>query len=344
MTRPSCSSRTASSLREKGFEVECRHQRRRRRSSCCAAAVRPRAPRRADAGQARPRGLSGDARARADPPVVMVTKSEEDSTLTRSDRREHARLPREAGQSAAGARRWSRACSKAPRIRQQAVARAFVERFRAMELERGTDLDWRGWIDALRRARCEWDVDLAAARRVGLHESLRGLYPDMRREFAQYMRDRYPAWLANLEGDRPPLSIDIVSEFLAAGARARTGGGLHRHRLPAARPVARARAVARAVSSMSRRRTTSRAARRRRRTRGTRCSAGSFPARSPRASPTGGASARTRSLNAHERELLEAHLAELRGRHAGALREDLDGRRLRRPRAAHAERRSPPRE
>ncbi|HEY5219577.1 MAG TPA: PglZ domain-containing protein, partial [Gemmatimonadaceae bacterium] len=35
-----------------------------------------------------------------------------------------------------------------------------------------------------------------------------------RREFAHYMARAYPDWLAQLGGDRPPLSIDIVSEFL----------------------------------------------------------------------------------------------------------------------------------
>src|SRR5205085_4478600 len=40
------------------------------------------------------------------------------------------------------------------------------------------------------------------------------LYPDMRREFAFFMKGAYPGWLRNLEGDRPPLSIDIVAEYL----------------------------------------------------------------------------------------------------------------------------------
>src|SRR5205085_12130336 len=40
------------------------------------------------------------------------------------------------------------------------------------------------------------------------------LYPDMRRDFAFFMKAAYPGWLRNLEGDRPPLSIDIVAEYL----------------------------------------------------------------------------------------------------------------------------------
>ena len=100
-----------------------------------------------------------------------------------------------------------------PRIRQQAIARSFVNRFRAMELERDRDLTWRGWIDRFSEL-MRWDVDLAAAGETGLYDSLQALYSDMHREFARFMRTEYPAWLRNLEGDRPPLSIDIVSEFL----------------------------------------------------------------------------------------------------------------------------------
>jgi hypothetical protein len=60
----------------------------------------------------------------------------------------------------------------------------------------------------------QWDVDLANAGELGLHESLRGLYPDMHREFAQFMKVEYPKWLRELSGDRPPLSVDVITEFV----------------------------------------------------------------------------------------------------------------------------------
>src|SRR5258708_11701636 len=99
------------------------------------------------------------------------------------------------------------------RMHQQAVARAFVDRFRAMQLESPRELDWRGWIDRYLEV-VQWDLDLSAANEMGLHESLRSLFPELRREFAAFIARTYPAWLAHLEGDRPPLSIDIVGEFL----------------------------------------------------------------------------------------------------------------------------------
>ena len=145
-------------------------------------------------------------------PVVMVTKSEEDATLREAigaNIRDYLVKPINPRQVLTVITR----ILEGPRIRQQAIARQFVERFRAIELERGRVLDWRGWVDRYIEL-MQWDVDLAAAGESGLYESLRGLYPDMHREFAEYMRQAYPSWLGDLEGDRPPLSIDIVGEFL----------------------------------------------------------------------------------------------------------------------------------
>ncbi|MFL5579251.1 MAG: response regulator [Gemmatimonadaceae bacterium] len=145
-------------------------------------------------------------------PVVMVTKSESDQTLREAlgaNVRDYLVKPVNPRQVLAVVTKLL----EGPRIRQQAVARQFVERFRALELERDRELDWRGWIDRYSEL-VHWDLELTAAGETGLHESLRGLFPAMHKEFAGYMRTSYPAWLRDLEGDRPPLSIDVVSEFL----------------------------------------------------------------------------------------------------------------------------------
>ena len=145
-------------------------------------------------------------------PVVMVTKSEDDSILKEAlgvNVHDYLVKPINPRQVLSVITR----ILEGPRIRQQAIARAFVTRFRSMELEREIDLSWRGWIDRYAEL-MRWDIDLAAAGETGLYDSLRALYSDMHREFAKFMRTAYPAWLKNLEGDRPPLSIDIVSEFL----------------------------------------------------------------------------------------------------------------------------------
>jgi hypothetical protein len=145
-------------------------------------------------------------------PVIMVTKSEEDETMTEafgaalegylvkpvSPRQVYAMVAR---------------VLEGEAIRKQAISRRFVDRFRDIQAEGFRSLDWRGWIDRYEEL-THWDLDLVAAGESGLHESLRGLYPDMRREFANFMSTAYPAWLRDLGGARPPLSIDIVEEFV----------------------------------------------------------------------------------------------------------------------------------
>jgi DNA-binding response OmpR family regulator len=145
-------------------------------------------------------------------PVVMVTKSEEDETLTEalgaglggylvkpvSPRQVYALVAR---------------LLEGPRIRSQAIARSFVDRFRELQTDSLRDLDWRGWIQRYAEL-TRWDLELAEANEAGLYEALQGLYPDARRAFASYMREAYPAWLRNLGGDRPPLSVDVVDRYL----------------------------------------------------------------------------------------------------------------------------------
>ena len=145
-------------------------------------------------------------------PVVVVTKSEEDATLKEAlgaNVRDYLVKPVNPRQVLTAITR----ILDGPRIRQQAIARAFVERFRAIELERQSPLDWRGWVERFAEL-MRWDVDLAAAGETSLYESLRGLYADMHREFARFMFQAYPAWLRDLDGERPALSIDVVEEFV----------------------------------------------------------------------------------------------------------------------------------
>jgi DNA-binding response OmpR family regulator len=150
----------------------------------------------------------------ADPNVaiVMVTKSEEDATMTEAlgaALEGYLVKPVTPRQVYAAVTRLI----EGPRIRQQAIARRFVERFRDLQTEPIRGLNWRNWIERFGEL-TQWDLDLVASNEMGLHESLQGLYPDLRREFALFMKTAYPGWLKNLDGDRPPLSIDIVPEFL----------------------------------------------------------------------------------------------------------------------------------
>jgi DNA-binding response OmpR family regulator len=145
-------------------------------------------------------------------PIVMVTKSEDDSTMREAigqDVTEYMVKPVTPRQVLAIVTRLL----EGPRIRSQALARRFVERFRELEAVRLRDLSWRGWIEHYAEL-VQWDVELTAAGEAGLNASLRGLFPASHKDFAAFMRDAYPRWLRELDGDRPPLSVDVVGEFL----------------------------------------------------------------------------------------------------------------------------------
>ena len=107
------------------------------------------------------------------------------------------------------------------RIRQQRLARDFVTRFRELEGRRGAALAWREWIELVREL-AQWEVRLAAGNEPGLSEALRNLQESLRKDFATFIAKHYPRWLADPEGDRPPLSVDVGAEFLVPALK-RTG-------------------------------------------------------------------------------------------------------------------------
>lgn len=145
-------------------------------------------------------------------PIVMVTKSEEDSTLREAigqDVADYLVKPVTPRQVQALLTRLL----EGARIRSQAISRRFVERFRELEATRLRDLDWRGWTERYAEL-VQWEAELTAAGEAGLVTSLRALFPAMHRDFASFIADGYSRWIHALDSDRPPLSVDVVSEFL----------------------------------------------------------------------------------------------------------------------------------
>ena len=145
-------------------------------------------------------------------PVVMVTQSEEEATLREAigvavD--DYLVKPVHPRQILSVITRLL----EGDRIRQQRLARDFVTRFRELEGRRGASLAWREWIELVAEL-ARWEVRLSACNEPGLSEALRTLQQSLRADFAEYVRHHFPRWLASPEGDRPPLSVDVVSEFV----------------------------------------------------------------------------------------------------------------------------------
>src|SRR5713226_2256236 len=157
--------------------------------------------------------LIGEIRA-IDPavPVVMVTQSEDEGTLPDANGTQidyYLVKPVQPRQILSVVTRLL----EGDRIRQQRLARDFVTRFRDLEGRRGATLAWREWIELVVEL-ARWEVRLTAANEPGLSDALRSLQRSLRKAFAEYVARQYPRWLANPEGDRPPLSVDVGAEFL----------------------------------------------------------------------------------------------------------------------------------
>ncbi len=145
-------------------------------------------------------------------PIVMVTKSEDAGTLRDAigfEVADYLVKPVHPRQVLSVVTRLL----EGDLIRQQRLARDFVTRFRELEGRRRASLGWREWIELVVEL-AQWDVRLGAAQEPGLSEALRNLQHSLRKDFAAYVARHYPRWLANPEGDRPPLSVDVGAEFL----------------------------------------------------------------------------------------------------------------------------------
>jgi DNA-binding response OmpR family regulator len=145
-------------------------------------------------------------------PVVMVTKSEESDTMREAigiQMDDYLVKPVNPRQVLSVVTRLL----EGDRIRQQRLARDFVVRFRELEQGRASTLGWREWVDLVVEL-AQWEVKLASAHESGLKDALRALQESLHQDFADFVARNYPRWLADAEADRPPLSVDVCSEFL----------------------------------------------------------------------------------------------------------------------------------
>jgi CheY-like chemotaxis protein len=150
---------------------------------------------------------------RLDPlvPVVMVTKSEEDHTMTEAIGRRVADYlvkPTSPRQVLSVVTRLLEGDS----IQQQHVTREFVSRFRELSTSYGAPRGWREWTETYSEL-VDWELRLRAAGELGLLESLETLLDEMRRGFGRYVMAEYATWVQGAT-DRPTLSPDVVPEFL----------------------------------------------------------------------------------------------------------------------------------
>lgn len=145
-------------------------------------------------------------------PVIMITKSEEEHLMDEAiGRRIDDYLTKPVNPS-----QIFMACKKildARQIRQSQAGQTYVSKAAEIRTMLSGDVTWRTWIDVHRQL-CEWDIEISHLEDPGLKQMIQDQRRECNQEFARFVEDHYPVWIAS-EDDSPPLSVDVVSEFVA---------------------------------------------------------------------------------------------------------------------------------
>ncbi len=143
--------------------------------------------------------------------VVMVTKSEEDLTMTEAIGRrvdDYLVKPTSPRQVLSVVTRILEGSS----IRQQRAAQDFASRFGPLS-RKAQEAATADAFAAVYTELVDWQLTLGDAGERGLLDTVQALLVDLRRSFGEWVIREYPRWMDDVE-DRPRLSVDLVREFL----------------------------------------------------------------------------------------------------------------------------------
>ncbi len=144
-------------------------------------------------------------------PVVMVTKSEADSTM-------HEAIGRRADDYIVKPTSPRQVLSvvtrllAGPALRHEQIARDFSRRFTELREAVAGARTWDDWV-AIYSEMVDWELRLDESEETGLREALGTLVGDVRRGFCDLVAARYGEWVHE-EGDPgPTLSVDVLPRF-----------------------------------------------------------------------------------------------------------------------------------
>src|SRR5512146_677685 len=144
---------------------------------------------------------------------VMVTKSEEDRTLTEAIGRrvdEYLVKPASPRQVLSVVARLL----EGAQLFQQRAAQDFAARFPVLSRQRDEARGWEEWLP-LYSELVDWELRLQEAHESGLADSVASLVADVRREFGRYVTRDYASWTRPQASGRPAISTDVVERWVA---------------------------------------------------------------------------------------------------------------------------------
>src|SRR3990172_410959 len=144
-------------------------------------------------------------------PVVMVTKSEEESLMEDaigSKIDDYLTKPVNPSQILLTCKR----ILESTKIAGERISRDYITEFNEITQLLGNKINWQGWIKIYCRL-CEWEIETDLHTELGLKQTLGDQNRDCNVEFAKFIESNYPFWL-NGEEDAPILSNTLVKHFV----------------------------------------------------------------------------------------------------------------------------------
>jgi CheY-like chemotaxis protein len=144
-------------------------------------------------------------------PVIMITKNEEEHLMNDAiGRRIDDYLTKPVNPS-----QIFMACKKlldSRQIRQSQAGQTYVSRSNQISAWLSGEVGWQTWID-IHRLLCEWDIEISGLGDKSIYQMIEDQKKECNQEFSRFIERHFPIWV-NSEDDSPPLSVDVVSEFV----------------------------------------------------------------------------------------------------------------------------------
>ncbi len=144
-------------------------------------------------------------------PVIMITKNEEEHLMNEAiGRRIDDYLTKPVNPS-----QIFMACKRildTRQIRQSQAGQNYVSKSGQIREQLSGETTWKTWIDVYRQL-CEWNIEVGRLGDPGLQQMVEDQQRECNQEFARFVERHYATWIDD-EEDSPPLSVDVVPEFV----------------------------------------------------------------------------------------------------------------------------------
>lgn len=158
--------------------------------------------------------LGGIKKAQPHLPVIMITKSEEESIMEEAiggQISDYLIKPVNPNQILLTIKR----ILDKNRIRNEKSAQSYLRDFNNISEQISDETDWDEWIDIYRQL-TRWDLELSQGDQQAMRQVLNDQFQQANQSFAKFIEHDYPFWMKSGQKgkDRPILSTDIMQEFV----------------------------------------------------------------------------------------------------------------------------------